>query len=113
MKVKGAEWNRFYFDDSYWKKDYWHEGSVIKINGEEFEDETDADLSALNPSDDLEITEGVVYLDEYGSKWVSLESFFKKWRKGQTHETVCVLIPKDKVDDIKKYLKNQGCEVLR
>ena len=110
MKVKGAEWNRFYFDDSYWKKDYWHEGSSIIVNGVEFEDEIDADLEGLKPDDDLEITDGVVYLDEDGKKWESLDTFFKKWRRKQTHETICIEVPKAKTLEIKDYLKKQGCK---
>lgn len=57
---------------------------------------------------------GEIYPDseDIPSKVWSMDASIKAWRKAKTHQTLIVDAPKDKVDEIKAFLKAVGAKVL-
>ncbi len=92
VKVMGAEWKRFYADESVWLDGWFHEDEVVKINGKEM---AEGDLTDVLDGDIISVSGGVVYEADYSRPGPSLEAFLKGWRKRQDNITVIVQIKKD------------------
>lgn len=105
MKVKGALWKQFYNDEVFWAGHY-HDDVLITFDGEEQEDYD-------NPADDAEvkIESGYVYKEEDGIQLrhthdVTLVSFFRKWKKIQSTETLVITVEKQYAEQLRHQIGN-------
>lgn len=94
MKVEGALWKLFYNDEEYWKE-YFHDDTLILFDGVEVDE-----YDNPNPDAVVKIESGYVYQGNYESQ-VSLESFFRKWKKKQTTTVIVVTVEKDYADSVR------------
>lgn len=110
VKTTGAEFNRFYTDVTYWTADIWHEDEVITINGAP----RNPDESLDNLPDDAVVCIQDGFIDSSRSDWkvVSLESFFKKWRKAQTTKTVVVSCTPENYAEVVAAIEKAGGRVV-
>lgn len=92
MKTTGALWKEFYNDEAFWEG-YYHDDTLIffdDVEVEEYEDPL--------PGSVVRIESGYVYKndgDSFTSHDLSLETFFKRWKKKQTTRTIVVTVDKD------------------
>lgn len=92
MKTTGALWKEFYNDEAFWEG-YYHDDILIffdDVEVEEYEDPL--------PGSVVRIESGYVYKsdgDSFTSHDLSLETFFKRWKKKQTTRTIVVTVDKD------------------
>ena len=115
IKTTGAEFKRFYSDEAFWKDGLFHEEEMILVDGENVCDEfgcSSFDLSEVADNAKMEISEGIVYKDNY-EEVANFEGYFRKWRKLQTTVFLTVEAPKDKADAIKAAIKTAGGKVAR
>lgn len=94
MKVEGALWKLFYNDEDYWKE-YFHDDTLILFDGVEVEE-----YDNPNPDTIVKIESGYVYQGNYETQ-VSLESFFRKWKKKQTTAVIVVTVDKDYEESVR------------
>lgn len=110
MKIKGAEWNAFYNDNTYWADGVWFDYITLIVDGVEV---CDADIDIVDPMSTVEIFDGVVYFDEDQITCLNFVQFFKNWRKEQKVKTICVEIPNELFDAVCDSLKQQGCKIIK
>ena len=106
IKTTGAEFLRFYNDETIWPEGAWHDDETILVNGQEVdhyaEDTIEADAQ-------ISIEHGVVFKDERGEVELgSFEGYFKKWRKAQNTVFLTVEAPKEKLNAIKAAIRTAG-----
>lgn len=105
MKTTGAVWTAYLAS---WPEGQWYDDSDETINGvsgDEYEAPSIPDDAVV------EFSSGVVYADRNDHEGTALPTHFRRWEKAQTHATVVVLVPKDKLDDLKAMLKTIGGKV--
>lgn len=107
MKISGADFVAWQKSDWGHKDAYWDDYTLL-INDVEVDD---YDTNTINPSDKIEIHEGVVYLGE--GKEVSANAHFNRWKKAQTHENVSFSVPKEKVAEFITAADGFGAKVLK
>lgn len=115
IKTTGAEFKRFYSDEAFWTDGLFHEEEMIVIDGESICDDmgfTDVNLEEVADDVKMEISEGIVFKDNY-EEVCSFESYFRKWRKLQNFVFLTVEAPKEKVDAIRDAIKAAGGKVSR
>jgi len=102
MKTNGALWNEFYNDEEYWKGMY-HDDTLVLADGVEHEDLE----NALPDSSVVDIQSGYVYSEGTGmaSHDLTLESFFRKWKKKHSTEMLIVSVDKSVAASIKSQIK--------
>lgn len=91
MKTTGALWKEFYNDEAFWEG-YYHDDTLILFDDVEVEEYEDPSPDAV-----VKIESGYVYKtdDFFTSHDLSLETFFKRWKKKQTTRTMVVTVDKD------------------
>lgn len=102
MKTTGALWKEFYNDEAFWEG-YYHDDTLIffdDVEVEEYEDPL--------PGSVVRIESGYVYKtdDFFTSHDLSLETFFKRWKKKQTARTMVVTVDKDDFDEVFETISN-------
>ncbi|WPJ56287.1 hypothetical protein RCIP0102_00177 [Klebsiella phage RCIP0102] len=102
MKTTGALWKEFYNDEAFWEG-YYHDDTLIffdDVEVEEYEDPL--------PGSVVRIESGYVYKtdDFFTSHDLSLETFFKRWKKKQTARTMVVTVDKDNFDEVFETISN-------
>lgn len=107
----GIEWKRFYADKKAWPKDAYHEDELITVNGK-LVDEFSFDPTKVQDSDRITLEGGMWFPDADSEDTDSLEGHFKKWRKSQSTEVICVEVQKDKACEIRKLITKSGGKVL-
>ncbi len=110
-KTTGAEFKRFYSDQSFWPSDAYTEDEELMVNGHPFDqyaDPTTIDDSAL-----MTVAGGIVYLKAGDTDGPSLEAYFKRWRKVQTTVFLSIEVSKDKVDAVVAAIEHAGGKVSR
>lgn len=102
MKTTGALWKEFYNDEAFWEG-YYHDDTLILFDGVEVEDYEDPAPDAV-----VTIDYGFVYKnnEDFFAHDLSLETFFKRWKKKQTTRTVAVTINKDDFDKVLEVIRN-------
>lgn len=105
VKTTGAEFKRFYFDDSYWTDGMWHEDDVVEVDG--LPASEDIAFTDLPDAASIKITGGVVMGLADGSG-PSFEGYFKKWRKAQNTVSFVVECGKDKEADVRAAVRAAG-----
>jgi hypothetical protein len=107
MKMTGADFVAWQTADWGCADAYWDEYGML-INDVEADD---YDLVEIKPEDEITIHGGVVYLGD--GKHVSAQKHFKRWKKAQTTETICVELPKECVEAFMTALPGFGAKVLK
>jgi hypothetical protein len=106
----GAEFKRFYSDPTYWKTWTWHEDAEILIDGKDL-DEHDIPMTAINDSDIVEITGGIVFVEEGDKCGPSVESYFRKWKKEQRTAIMVIECPIGKASEVADAVRAAGGKV--
>jgi len=109
QKTTGAEWKRYYKDQTAWPEGWYHEDEEITINGRVDEE---ADLSAVSDDAVIVVSGGIIYEGDSSKEGSSLEGHFKKWKKAQTMAVLMVEVSKDKTDAVKQAIKGSGGKVI-
>ena len=116
VKMSGKEWNEFYNDPAWWPDGLYHEEEVLEVDGrivswEEAHDD-EVSLEALPDNATVKLTGGYVMQDNtrtmIAERVSTLESYFKKWRKQQNTAWLVVKCDKDKVEQVKKAVREAG-----
>jgi hypothetical protein len=107
-KTTGLELKKFMNDQFVWKDGRYLEDEEISIDGGEpcSVDE----FNAINDSSIVVIHSGVICDED--NNYETLESEFRKWRKRQSTLTLLVEVSSDKVDKVKKAIKDAGGRVV-
>ncbi len=102
MKTTGALWKEFYNDEAFWEG-YYHDDTLIFFDDVEVEEYEDPSPDAV-----VKIESGYVYKtdDFFTSHDLSLETFFKRWKKKQTARTIVVTVDKDNFDEVFETISN-------
>lgn len=102
MKTTGALWKEFYSDEAYWDG-YYHDDTLILFDGVEVEEYEDP-----LPGSVVTIESGYVYKKDetYSAHDLSLETFFKRWKKKQTTRIIVVTVNKDNFDEVFEAISN-------
>ncbi|AYD80801.1 hypothetical protein KNU12_gp159 [Klebsiella phage KP179] len=102
MKTTGALWKEFYNDEAFWEG-YYHDDTLILFDDVEVEEYEDPSPDAV-----VKIESGYVYKtdDFFISHDLSLETFFKRWKKKQTARTMVVTVDKDNFDEVFETISN-------
>ncbi|UJP30270.1 hypothetical protein [Klebsiella phage Kpn6N] len=102
MKTTGALWKEFYNDEAFWEGHY-HDDTLILFDDVEVEEYEDPSPDAV-----VKIESGYVYKtdDFFTSHDLSLETFFKRWKKKQTARTMVVTVDKDNFDEVFETISN-------
>ena len=111
-KTTGAEFKRFYNDDSFWPQDdgnTWHEDETITVNGVEQTDGVDTDT--LPDDAVVTIADGIVFGPKWDGNEPSFETYFKRWRKQQSTVSFLVECDASKLDALKAAIKAAGGRV--
>lgn len=111
IKITGVEWKKFYNDKSIWSDGAWHEDELITVDGEEATCDTDLGKVA----DDVAISlDGGVYFkndESYSRGGENLEKIFRAWKKKQGDTVIVCSCPNDKVEAVKKAIKDAGGKI--
>jgi hypothetical protein len=100
-KALGKDINEFY--NNHFPEGWFHEESALDL--EPFEDKEG--VLTLNPSEKYELNEFGCIVPEYEDqgKVITFQAAFKRWQKSQTHVSVVLEIPNNKVDEVITTLK--------
>jgi hypothetical protein len=117
-KTTVAEFTAFYNDPEVWANEAWYEDATLSIDGKEVPDETDWSTvpESLGAASTLVINGGVLLRPKKKGSMSNTDAFdfeavFKRWRKAQTTATVVASVPKEKLDELKAFLKTIGGKV--
>lgn len=93
VKTNGAEFKKYYADDSVWPEGAWHDYELIKVDGNEYED---LDVPSIK-DDAIVVISGGVFLTgtDADNKAPSLEAHFKRWRRAQKFVYLTVEVPRE------------------
>ena len=108
VKTTGAEFKRFYNDNSWWTQDMWHEDEEMTINGASRDD--DVELIAI-PDEAIVTISGGVVLGLPDDEQPTFEAYFKRWRKKQSRMSIVVECDKDAVEAVRAAVKAAGGRV--
>lgn len=109
VKTTGAEFKRFYSDDSFWPKDTWHEDESITVDGTPVPE--GEDLSVIPDSANVKVEGGVVCGPQFDENEPSLESYFKRRRKMHTTASFVVECDIANIDKVKLAVRESGGRV--
>ena len=100
-KALGKDINEFY--NNHFPEDWLHEDYEISL--ESYQDSQG--VLTLNPSEKYELNEFGCIAPEYEDqgKVITFQAAFKKWQKSQTHVSIMLEIPNNKVDEVVTTLK--------
>ena len=109
VKTTGAEWKKFYRDDSVWPKDSYYQDEEITVDGAEWNWELD--IMTVSDSAILRVSGGVVFLKDDDDNQPSLEAHFKRWRKKQNTALILCEAPKDRAAGVEAAIIAAGGKV--
>jgi hypothetical protein len=97
----GSTMKMFWEDTEIWRPGIaFVENMIIRVNGQEIDDPSDIDDSAV-----VEIVDGDYCCGDYEE---SLPKFFEVWQKKQVMTRVIVNVPNDKLEEFKALLIKLG-----
>ena len=105
IRATGAEFRKYYADEAFWPEGSFHDDAVITINGRQ---DDDADLTAVQDTDDLVISGGSVYAFDFSTRISSMEQHFQDWRKLQTTRSILVEAPANKLEQVMTAIRDAG-----
>ncbi len=107
VKTNGVEFKKFYADDAFWGDNQWHEDEEVYVEGVLYQDDYD-----IIPNDSTVTMKNGLVTNGDGYDICSFSSYFRRWRKTQSHSTIIVTCPGDKVEMLTKIILTfEGCEV--
>lgn len=113
VRTNGAEIKAFYSDKAFWPEDgegrnlVWQDELTLITNG--FED-LNPSISNLKDTDQVKITYGDVFTGE-NTFLATVEDYFKRWKKTQTHTPVLVSVPNEHLEAVKAAVVAAGGEL--
>jgi len=108
IKTTGAEFKRFYSDDTAWPDGVWHDDECVHVDGEEWDHPEG--YKAIPDAAKVEVSTGGIY-GLPNDKEISFEGYFKRWRKRQTTAMFLIECDLAKVDEVKAVVKAAGGKV--
>lgn len=108
-KTTGAEFKRFYNDESYWPQsdEVYHEDELLFVNGVAWED----DVNNIPDEAEVKVADGIVYgLGERSD--ISFETFFRRWLKMQKARSFLVECDVAVLDAVQAAIKAAGGRVV-
>ena len=110
----GIEFKKFYADEKFWSEaaGTYHDDVLFLLNGNELPE--DYDLSKAPDDSVITIECGVVFqslLYKEGSE-PSMEEYFKRWKKEQTHASFVVECDLSMVEAVQAAIKAAGGKVI-
>ena len=105
IRMIGAEFRKYYADEAFWPEGYFHDDAAITINGRQ---DDDGDLTAVQDTDDIEISGGSVYAFDFSTRVSSMERHIQDWRKLQTTRTLLVEAPVDQLESVMTAIRDAG-----
>lgn len=108
-KTSGAEFKRFYADETIWPEGTWHDDVIFTVNGE---DPGDFDMATVADTDMVTMEGGVVQGGPYDGKEPSIETLFKRWLKKQNTVTLAIEFDASLRDQVLTALKSAGAKVI-
>lgn len=113
VKTTGAEFKRFYNDQSYWPEDgkTWHEDEVVTVNGDV--KHPHEELAAVADDAAVVVEGGIVFGPQWNDNEPSFEGYFKRWRKQQTTVSFLVECDASKLEAVKAAVKAAGGKVAK
>jgi hypothetical protein len=108
MKTTGLELKRFYNDEAFWPEGAWIDEWHIEVGGTE----VDPDDIETIPDEAKASFQGIVFLEAHSNNWITLDTFFHRWKKQQTHTIALVELPKDQLEDLKQLAKAHKWRIL-
>lgn len=115
-KTTGAEFKRFYNDESFWPNDdgaTFHDEGVITIDGVVYEYGLDPDNDPIPDDAEVIIEGGTVYGPNWDGDEPSLETYFKRWKKKQNTASFLVECDQSVLDAVKAAIKAAGGRVSK
>lgn len=110
-KATGAEFKKFYADETMWPKGTYHDDTILCVDGVEQEDGIDPEK--LSDTAIVHIKGGYLV----GPQWEhnegpSLEIYFKRWRKAQNTALLSVECDKSVLEAVKAAIRSAGGKVV-
>ena len=110
-RTTGYEFKMFINDDDYWyktSKNTYYDDPEITVNGDVFEEYLN-DIDTIEDKAVVGIHSGIVVFDD--SETVSLESFFRKWKKLKSTTSFIVECNNSKTEKIVEAIKSLGGKI--
>jgi hypothetical protein len=110
VRTNGSELKAFFADKTFWPDDQpggnniWHDELTLIINDDE---DLNPVVENLLDSDHVKITYGDVYYSNTSLR-VSVETYFKRWKKTTTHTSVLVSVPNEHLEAVKAAIIGAG-----
>jgi hypothetical protein len=107
----GAEIMEFY--DHHWPSGYFHDDSQIEFHEQNPPPDALEDIWILNPAEKYDLSQCGVLIHEKSQEVFDFSMFFKIWKKSLNSVTLQVVVPKEKEREIRAYLTQNSCKVLK
>lgn len=110
VHTNGAELKAFFADKTFWPDDVgggkntWHDELTLIINDVE---DLNPEIAKLQDADRIKITYGDVFIANK-SLSVSVENYFKRWKKTTTHTSLLVSVPNEHLEAVKAAVLGAG-----
>lgn len=109
VKMSGAEWKRFFNDESVWSKGAFMDDTEILVDGK---DDPDGDVDLSKIDDNVEVTvRGGAYFESYNADYRDLVKVIREWQIRQTFVWISVEIPKGKEEELAAFVKSIGGKI--
>lgn len=108
--TNGKTYKQFYSDQDFWIPEAWHEGELLLVDGQDW---GDRDIESIPDDAIVSISGGIVSCEDpgWGKEGLSMDELFRVWRNDDTHKSVLVNIPRDRLEAFEAYVKSIGGQV--
>jgi len=108
-KALGAEIMEFY--DHHWPQGYYHDDSQIEFHDQNPPPEATDDIWILEPETKYDLEQCGVLISEKDGEAIDFALAFNRWKRTRDVAILAVHVPKAREQEIRDYLKLQGCKV--
>ena len=108
VKTTGAVFKKFYDDPSVWLEGYYHDDTVIMVDGNP---DDDTDLSEVKDASVIVVHSGWI-INAEGDAVVDLGTALKRWLRKQGTVSLIVECDASQVEAVKAAIKAAGGKVL-
>lgn len=107
LKVTGAEWKKFYDDDTVWAGEAYQDDCLILVDGVNADEGEGIDLSKISDTAKVEVCSGyIVRHTDDGDEHFDILKVFKAWSKKQNVVFVTLGVPKDRLEEFTALVLN-------
>ena len=110
LKTTGKEFKKFYYDESYWPNEVWHDDETLLVDGAEWPWEQ-ADVIEMPDTAEVQLDGGHVRELPDGQE-MSFESYFMQWRKRQCTVRLLIEVPGEKQDAVLAAVTEAGGRLI-